>query len=292
MRYIHRSGLLQALDNRTYAFPHRTFQEYLAATICCARLSMTHCSKSAQCQIWSGGRGLPAGSQRLAAHRIISDLVDVLVFQEPTSSTTLTPDKGQEIELVAEALLETGFGEFVRREAEPGRYGATFGRIQRWLLAGMRADQSLRPPQRASFRDASGAPRRSPFRSDAWYLPGEPLLGFVHVPAGPFLMGSDKKRDKLAYNNEYPQHSLALAEYYIARYPVTVAQFRAFVAKNDYDHDNSYFPDWLGNHPAVWVTWFDAIVQAVGLSANYVIGGMLEPLAHMLRDEGWQITCL
>ena len=29
------------------------------------------------------------------------------------------------------------------------------------------------------------------FRPDAWFLPDDDLLGFVEVPAGPFLMGSD-----------------------------------------------------------------------------------------------------
>ena len=42
-------------------------------------------------------------------------------------------------------------------------------------------------------------------------------------------MGSDKKKDKLAYDNETPQHTLYLPEYRIARVPVTVAQFAAFV---------------------------------------------------------------
>ena len=42
-------------------------------------------------------------------------------------------------------------------------------------------------------------------------------------------MGSDKMRDKLAYDFETPQHSLYLPEYRIARVPVMVAQFAAFV---------------------------------------------------------------
>jgi formylglycine-generating enzyme required for sulfatase activity len=71
-----------------------------------------------------------------------------------------------------------------------------------------------------------GDPR---FRDDAWYLPAEPLLGFVKIPAGPFLMGSEKTRDPGAFDEEVPQHEVTLPDYYIARYPVTVAQFRAFV---------------------------------------------------------------
>ena len=45
-------------------------------------------------------------------------------------------------------------------------------------------------------------------------------------------MGSDKQKDKLASDNETPQHTLYLPEYRIARVPVTVAQFAAFVAAN------------------------------------------------------------
>ena len=45
-------------------------------------------------------------------------------------------------------------------------------------------------------------------------------------------MGSDKTKDKLAYDDETPQHTLHLPEYRIARVPVTVAQFAAFMAAN------------------------------------------------------------
>ena len=58
---------------------------------------------------------------------------------------------------------------------------------------------------------------------------GPIAFDWVTIPAGEFLMGSDKTKDKLAYDNETPQHTLNLPEYRIARVPVTVAQFAAFV---------------------------------------------------------------
>ena len=55
---------------------------------------------------------------------------------------------------------------------------------------------------------------------------------WVTIPAGTFLMGSDKTNDTLAYDDETPQHPVFLPEYRIARVPVTVAQFAAFMAAN------------------------------------------------------------
>jgi formylglycine-generating enzyme required for sulfatase activity len=58
--------------------------------------------------------------------------------------------------------------------------------------------------------------------------PGMEIV-FVRVPAGEFIMGSDKTKDKDAFDDETPQHKLTLPEYLIGKYPVTVAQFAAFV---------------------------------------------------------------
>ncbi len=59
---------------------------------------------------------------------------------------------------------------------------------------------------------------------DSAYLPREPLLGFVPIPEGEFIMGSDPKKDPEAMDREQPQYHLHLPTYYFARYPVTVAQ--------------------------------------------------------------------
>ena len=68
----------------------------------------------------------------------------------------------------------------------------------------------------------------------------------IHVPAGPFLMGtSDQQVDRLArsddlaqrwrekghFRREQPQHVVTLADYYVARFPVTVGAYRALVEK-------------------------------------------------------------
>jgi formylglycine-generating enzyme required for sulfatase activity len=51
----------------------------------------------------------------------------------------------------------------------------------------------------------------------------EPPL--CEVPAGPFLMGSDKERDAEALKEELPQHSVTLAAFQIGTYPVTVTEY-------------------------------------------------------------------
>jgi CHAT domain-containing protein len=60
--------------------------------------------------------------------------------------------------------------------------------------------------------------------------PATPIaFDWVKIPAGEFIMGSDKNIDKDAFDNELPQHRMHLPDYWIAKTPVTVAQFAQFV---------------------------------------------------------------
>ena len=118
------------------------------------------------------------------------------------------------------------------------------------LILGVAAWMSfLRPQPVASIAAAhvrrlpSNPAALSGFRSDAWFLPDDDLLGFVEVPAGPFSMGSDPSIDALAFDNERwsdarAQGTVALPAFYIGRYEVTVAQFRAFVEATGFRVDD------------------------------------------------------
>jgi formylglycine-generating enzyme required for sulfatase activity len=159
-----------------------------------------------------------------------------------------------------------------------------------------RLQQVMRDPEhpakeRVSAGDALaqlGDPR---FRADAWYLPDEPLLGFVEIPEGPFVMGSDPQMDKQAYDDEHPQHERELSPYYIACYPVTVAQFRAFVQASEYKPDTERCLEGVDNHPVVDVTWHDAAAYCRWLTERLQTWkDTPEPLATLLREKGWVIT--
>ncbi len=172
------------------------------------------------------------------------------------------------------------------RESAPGPQAAD----QRRRLEQMRDDR-LSVKERAAAGNMlaeHGDPR---FNPDAWYLPVEPLLGFIEIPEGPFLMGSDPQRDPEAYADEIPSHEIYLPRYYIARHPVTGAQFRTFV------HDTGHKPENEGsmygppNHPVVWLGWLDALKYGEWLTER--LRGWQstpEPLATLLRNEGWCIT--
>jgi formylglycine-generating enzyme required for sulfatase activity len=277
------AGLLLERGAGQYGFIHLTFQEYLAAVAVALR----------------GQRAVEPVVEALAAHvgddnwREVTLLtigyMGIVQQRDEAAGMTLWEliqaapgEPGQATVLAGEAVVDAWPGGVTRQCRQ---------QVAQALLETVIADQSVKPTLRAASGDALarlGDPR---FRAEAWHLPNEPLLGFVEVPAGPFLMGSDKKRDQDAYEDELPQHRLELPLYYIARYPVTVAQFRAFVQESSYQAQGPWERYSGGdNRPVVAVNWYDALAYCRWLTEQ--LRGWEEtpePVAGLLSEEGWGV---
>ncbi len=61
-----------------------------------------------------------------------------------------------------------------------------------------------------------------------------PDLAWCQIPGGPFLLGANEDETG-AYDDEKPQHELTLPTFYIARYPITNAQFAPFIEAGGYE---------------------------------------------------------
>jgi formylglycine-generating enzyme required for sulfatase activity len=141
-------------------------------------------------------------------------------------------------ELAGVAALEwRGSGETIRAEC---------ARRIVALLSDLGASATSKPILRARAGDTLarlGDPR---FDAGHGYLPAEPLFGFIEIPAGDFKMGDDP-------------HRVSLPQYYLARWPVTVAQFAAFVRDSGHEPASPNCLKGLANHPVVYVTWHEAM---------------------------------
>ena len=131
-------------------------------------------------------------------------------------------------------------------------------------------------------------------RSAGLNLPDEALLGFVEIPGGPFLMGSDPAVDPLAYANEgwvdgARRREVEVPTFYIGRYEVTVAQYAAFVNATGRNADPAALSG-PADHPVTSVSWPDAIAYARWLGAE-LRGRAQTPreLADRL-EAGWRVT--
>ena len=168
------------------------------------------------------------------------------------------------------------------------------------LVLGTAVWLGLRPAP-GGTQPATGAPPASVtptdlpgFRADAWFLPDDPALGFVEIPAGPFAMGADATTDPEAFDNERwsagsAQGTVDLPELLIGRYEVTVAQFAAFVAATGFPADPQAL-DAPPDHPVASVSWPDALAYCRWLDAEVRDWPQTPPaLAERLR-AGWQIT--
>jgi formylglycine-generating enzyme required for sulfatase activity/Cdc6-like AAA superfamily ATPase len=114
---------------------------------------------------------------------------------------------------------------------------------------------------------------------EALKLMGEVDERWVVIPAGPFLMGSTEEQVKQAIadglsedvaKGEHPQHMVELGTYRIGRYPVTSAEYQAFVRdtrhKPPWFWDGDDYPEGKGDHPVVYVSWHDALAYCEWLS--------------------------
>jgi hypothetical protein len=219
-----RAGLLLERMPEVYAFPHHTCQEYLAGAYLSTKGDFAQEATRLVATGWLWREVVLLAVGRLVYLHGETAKPLALVAELCPSCPPDTPTSWRQIWLAADVLLEIGLNRV--GETELGRDLAK--RVRGCLVPALWTEH-LCPLERATAGRALarlGDPR---FRPDVWYLPHEPLLGFVEIPAGAFRMGSSQRRDPLAYEHEEPQHTVALPRYYIARYPVTVAQFQAFV---------------------------------------------------------------
>lgn len=95
------------------------------------------------------------------------------------------------------------------------------------------------------------------------------------IPGGEFLMGSPEKQ---GYADEYPQHRATLSPFYIGKYPITQAQWRAVMRTNP-----SHFTG--PNHPVDSVTWDEAFEYCRRLS--YATGRIY----RLPTEAEWEFAC-
>lgn len=81
-------------------------------------------------------------------------------------------------------------------------------------------------------------------------------LPLVPIPAGEFQMGSDPARDPEATRDEQPAHRVYLAEFHIAKYPVTNAHYQVFARATQRPWT---LPLGREMHPVAQVSWNDAV---------------------------------
>ncbi len=258
MDYLeHRTGVLAPRAPGVYTFPHRSFQEYLAARhLNREDLDLGDFDDEAAL-IADLGRRDPDRWREVvllaAANgpRLAWDVADLLLPELPAEGPLPIQDAWG-ARLGGQILLEST--DYTKASPRRARIR---DRIRDGQLAVMRRS-TLPAPERAAAGDclaALGDPRFDPRRC---YLPAEPLLGFVGIPASSFTMGSDEARDADAWDDEQPQHRLTLPMYWIGRWPVTVAQFRDFVRSSGYhDHRESALSG-QASRPVVNVSWHDA----------------------------------
>ena len=93
-------------------------------------------------------------------------------------------------------------------------------------------------------------------------IPDKPEM--IQVEGGIFNMGSNQESD------EKPVHQVRLSSFKISKYPVTVGQYKAFVAATGRSMpDETPKWGWQDKHPMVYVNYNDAVAYCNWLGEKY-----------------------
>ncbi len=130
------------------------------------------------------------------------------------------------------------------------------------------------------------------FLESVGLLPDDSLLGFVQIEEGEFIIGSDPRRDPLAFDNEIwpdanPSKIVEIPEFYMSRFEVTVGQFREF------KEETGYFLNLSGEsleHPVSGVSWTDAVAYTRWIDEKLRVWTNVPPKFRDLLDKGWMVS--
>jgi formylglycine-generating enzyme required for sulfatase activity len=251
------SGLLLDRGARQYGFIHLTFQEYLAAVALAQK----------------GQQGVGEIIEEIAAHLEDDNWHEVsllalgylaIIQQRDEAAGTVLQGLlerfqgiGESAILAGEALLDIG------RDSVPP---LIVDEIDQALLRTLGDDRRIESKRRAEAGRVLGRlgdPRPEVTQLDA--------MQFCWVPPGPFMLGEGDKAQE--YDIEYP--------YWISRWPVTVAQFRAYVTasgQQSEDDDALRDPD---NYPLRWISWHEALAFCRWLTDHWREAGRI--------PDGWSV---
>ena len=284
------AGLLLERGPGTYGFIHLTFEEYLAAVAVAqkgqqvvgpvAEVLAEHIDDPA----WREVILLTIGYLGIVQQRdeAAGAVVGTLIKQQPG-------EPGQAVAVAGEAVVDAWPG---------GVTPACREQVVQRLVKTLEDDEQVKPTLRAAAGNVLarlGDPRPGVgLREDKL-----PDIVWCEVPAGSFMMGS--KGDPDAYDRESPQHQQSMPyDYRISRYPVTNAQYAAFVDAGGYEEGRYWAkagwgwkkdrtgPEIYGgvydlpNHPVVMVTWYEALAFCRWLDEQLHQRGEL--------SEGEQVT--
>ncbi|NEQ56052.1 MAG: formylglycine-generating enzyme family protein [Moorea sp. SIO4A1] len=113
-------------------------------------------------------------------------------------------------------------------------------------------------------------------------------LEMVAIPGGTFTMGSPES-EKNSYDDERPQHDVTLQPFFMGKYPVTQAQWKAIALMTDLKVQRDLNPDpsrFKGeNRPVEKVNWYEAVEFCDRLS-------QLTGREYRLPSEAqWEYAC-
>ncbi len=253
-----RSGILEPRGGEIYAFPHRTFQEYLAACHLTggnypeevATLARAAPERWREVALLAGAEAA-SGTQGPAW-----DLIDALCPGDPPFDPGAGPEAVAEPDLWGALLAGQLAADVIDLERLAPRHQKRLVPVRAWLVALLAS--RLPPAERARAGTALATLGDPRFDADHAGLPNDAALGFRLVPSGRFRMGSDPERDQQAYKDEQPRHEVDMPPFFIARWPVTIAQLRAFVAASGFGLEQEGALRGPGNHPATRVSWHEA----------------------------------
>lgn len=269
-----RAGVIFEKAPNHYQFAHRSFQEYLSASYLSRHdfpARFIGCF-SANPTLWQEVGGLlPEGLQRDDHWQLLRALLpdkkaalpDNTLWAKVLYAARLYFDHLRSVQDDLCEVYEARFVPLLTRLVELG---------------------ALSPIERAEagrYLGLLGDPRPGVGVKD-----GIPDIVWCEIPGGPFLFGSNREKDQRAQSYEPDQHEVTLPAFRIAKYPVTYAQYEAFVEDKGYEkqaywteagwqwkgdklHPEAYWndPEWhLSNHPVVGVTWYEAVAFCRWLS--------------------------
>ncbi len=322
-----RAGLLLPRGVGIYTFPHRTFQEYLAA---CHLTNETYPEPVADLARQEPDRwrevALLAGAKAFRGSRsTIWSLVEALSYQAVPDRTAAAQDDIWGAHLAGQALVEVVDVQNIHLAHQ-----AKVERVKNWLVYIL--EQAALPATERAIASQNLAMLGDPRPGVRLRPDGLPDIAWCEVPAGSFVRGSvaDARKDdieRMFYGDERPQQEIDLPAFRISRYPITNAQYAAFVKAGGYQEPDYWavaaaagywreegwvkrpilkgdklvdewvdrpfdygHPFGLPNHPVVGVNWYEAVAFCAWLTEQLQQTGQISPDEAVLlpSESQWE----